>query len=1071
MGCDLQRAIDGMKGFLTERLGMSTTSEENKKEIDKKLKNIGKLQKNLRALQYSNGMVRESTYESKPVVDTYEVSSKGDKRFSALFAKFKDGKTVEQKWAEKKGYGSIEEAKNKPAKSKDFNYEKEYFDIWRSWAKENPRLVEELRVASKGKKLSDQFAKTGNNQAAALTQVLKETEDKKDFEKEFRSKRPSAVDHVGKEVGKYKMATQAIADGKTDSTAGFVKEFYGDKANTGEYTKNDVVYVSTNGNRAGRVAPVKDGKLQGEYKNLDKAMSVGATIVADTKAHLDKTGKYNVGELEIAEYLSKNGYERVEDTKDGVGIWKKAEKKADEGRLVWNEKAGTVTMKDGKTSLKVETLDELVELSKEFNKLVTKGDEKLNKEENVKWFEELFRELDKKGINFKPVTLKFDKSLKMAGQHTTSTGTITLNPTIVTDAYPMKVVLHEYAHAITAKGLAEDKVAKKFVEDLMEHVKKENPGIEKMYGMTNADEFLAEAVSSPKFQRELSKISPFRGRGIVESVKAVFNRLLGRLGVKEANALTEALEVVVKIANGEKMEEEENALTKYQRTYGGIDDISWMEEEEPTKTEKPKANKESLTEEQQEVFDSMLEFFENGKDNKFVLDAAGGTGKTYTVGKVADALKAQGIGIKYLAPTHAAKEVLIAQGIKKVNTLASALGYKLDEATGKFERDPEAESKISAGDYVVVDESSMLTEAMYGALMGELGKEGKVVFMGDRAQLPPIRTEEDNKNKKSEVSPALEAMNGETVKTLTKVVRFDEKSKIGSITKDLRENSLKDKPENVYEVLKDVKAEGNLVVVGTLAKAVDRFVEQFKENKSSVIVTFNNQTRMDISQSVGSLNKTIREKLEPKYMNEFVKGDVIVAYNTLTLDEDNVIGNSSRMEISSASDPKNKTYNYEYKSKYGRVEVQETVEVQTVTTVDGKKFDVLTPKGKIGLANRVKELEAKAKVTPRTWSYVYGVKQLTAQKALDAEFGYAVTSHKAQGQSYDNVVVMLDNINGGTGARDPKSKAAATYVAMSRPKKELTVMTTRLVEGNTSGISNQNQGTIAGTIKNTIGCK
>ncbi len=142
---------------------------------------------------------------------------------------------------------------------------------------------------------------------------------KKDFRSEFKSKRPSAAKWVDKELAKFDVATQAISDGTNNSTAGFVKDFYGDKANTGIYTKDDVIYLSTNGKRAGRVIPVKNGVLQGAYKNIDKAIETGAKFVADTSKHLASTGKYNVGEVELAEYLQSKGY--VREDKDGYGLW------------------------------------------------------------------------------------------------------------------------------------------------------------------------------------------------------------------------------------------------------------------------------------------------------------------------------------------------------------------------------------------------------------------------------------------------------------------------------------------------------------------------------------------------------------------------------------------------------------------------------------------------------------------------------------------------------------------------------------------------------------------------------
>ncbi len=104
----------------------------------------------------------------------YEVSSLGDKRFSALTARLKSGKTIEEAWAAAKGYPSIRAAKGKPAKSRNFDYWGVYLGLWEKWAAENPRGIEELERVSRGKVLTDQFAKTDNNQARALATIINE---------------------------------------------------------------------------------------------------------------------------------------------------------------------------------------------------------------------------------------------------------------------------------------------------------------------------------------------------------------------------------------------------------------------------------------------------------------------------------------------------------------------------------------------------------------------------------------------------------------------------------------------------------------------------------------------------------------------------------------------------------------------------------------------------------------------------------------------------------------------------------------------------------------------------------
>lgn len=157
---------------------------------------------------------------------SYEVSTRGDKRFSALVATFKEGtviegvdvggKTVEyvyQNVIKKSGKGKApakgsivdlyetdsegfpvwlaweykfpKDFWNKLYNTKiteftkedreDFSYYVGYLPLWREWAAQNPDLIEELRAKVKGKTLTDQFANTRVSQARALAQILNES--------------------------------------------------------------------------------------------------------------------------------------------------------------------------------------------------------------------------------------------------------------------------------------------------------------------------------------------------------------------------------------------------------------------------------------------------------------------------------------------------------------------------------------------------------------------------------------------------------------------------------------------------------------------------------------------------------------------------------------------------------------------------------------------------------------------------------------------------------------------------------------------------------------------------------
>lgn len=110
----------------------------------------------------------------------YEVSSAGDKRFSALFARLKDGRSVEEAYQlDVKGYratgaSSWRAGKGKPplrALDRDQLWA-EYLALWQLWACENPSLVADLRQCAGGRPLTDRFASSPISQARALAAIL-----------------------------------------------------------------------------------------------------------------------------------------------------------------------------------------------------------------------------------------------------------------------------------------------------------------------------------------------------------------------------------------------------------------------------------------------------------------------------------------------------------------------------------------------------------------------------------------------------------------------------------------------------------------------------------------------------------------------------------------------------------------------------------------------------------------------------------------------------------------------------------------------------------------------------------
>ena len=120
--------------------------------------------------------------------------------------------------------------------------------------------------------------------------------------------------HVVKDQKKADKANKFIGRGSSKSSTNQYAQDFNDAANTGEYNSDDVVFLSVEGNRTGR--------LPLDRTELKKATDVGATIITDIEA--DRNRPYNVGEREAAEFLTQQGYVEVK-----PGEWKKSKQSVD----------------------------------------------------------------------------------------------------------------------------------------------------------------------------------------------------------------------------------------------------------------------------------------------------------------------------------------------------------------------------------------------------------------------------------------------------------------------------------------------------------------------------------------------------------------------------------------------------------------------------------------------------------------------------------------------------------------------------------------------------------------------
>ena len=189
-----------------------------------------------------------------------------------------------------------------------------------------------------------------------------------------------------------------------------------------------------------------------------------------------------------------------------------------------------------------------------------------------------------------------------------------------------------------------------------------------------------------------------------------------------------------------------------------------------------------LTEDQKRACDKILEFLNdpNPPTLAVCLCGAGGTGKTFLIKYILELSGYANSVIGLAAPTHKAVRVLAQATGRKVNTIQSDLGLRLNVDVDNFDInnppfDPLAEKKIQGYKLYVVDEASMIGRNLKILIERECKAHGcRIIYMGDSCQLPPVNERTSS------------CFTGIPVFTLNEIVRQDASNPIAHTLELLR---------------------------------------------------------------------------------------------------------------------------------------------------------------------------------------------------------------------------------------------------------------------------------------------
>lgn len=463
-----------------------------------------------------------------------------------------------------------------------------------------------------------------------------------------------------------------------------------------------------------------------------------------------------------------------------------------------------------------------------------------------------------------------------------------------------------------------------------------------------------------------------------------------------------------------------------------------------------------FTNDQQIAYEGLIKFINDNydpKDYKRALVGAAGTGKTFLLNAVINNCRMSYSKIGISAPTHKAcrviQESINIRGLN-INTLQSDLGLRLNLDINNFDInnppfDPKGRVKIEGYSLYIIDESSMINRKLL-MFIEDVCKRNKckIIYVGDESQLPPVG---------ESISSAFR--NVKSYK-LNQVVRQGDDNPISNILEILR-NDIRNKTYNFLEYIikhpyefNDDNTKGYQICNTTEfnKQVVNQFNnEEFTKNVDLVkLISYTNN-------NVNNWNKIIRNAIIKDADKSIItKNDLITSYVTIVDDfNECVIVNSEEYILKDVINYRHPTYDIDgfmirFTSIHGGKDTNPLFVVDHTNIANLAKYcnianSLITNAKSATKATRADRWKSYYKfkeacllitsVGDRTGNILY---------KRDIDYGFALTAHKSQGSTYENVLVDVNDIvfdKYGMPYPSCEEVNRRLYVACSRAKNKL----------------------------------
>ena len=449
------------------------------------------------------------------------------------------------------------------------------------------------------------------------------------------------------------------------------------------------------------------------------------------------------------------------------------------------------------------------------------------------------------------------------------------------------------------------------------------------------------------------------------------------------------------------------------------------------------ANFPFLATEKQDVMLKLLSIFifETDKESLFLLKGYAGTGKTTVISTFVNTLQFTGKKAVLLAPTGRAAKVISVYSQRPAFTIHKKIYFPKKQSNGSlsFVLHPNKHTNT----FFIVDEASMIPDEKQhqnsfesSSLLDDLisyvysGKNCKLIFVGDTAQLPPV---------KLTMSPALDS------DILTKHYFKDVKEI--ELDEVMRQHENSGVLFNATQLRKLIQNDGNPFQFQIKFPDIKRLEDGY-EIEDAILDAYNSNGVEDTAFIVRSnkraneYNRQIRMQIRGQE-NMISTGDyiMIVKNNYFWLDETSLAGfiaNGDICEVLRIFSIK-EIYGFSFAEVTLRmIDYPEMIPFETVLLLDTltSESPSLTYEDSNKLYQAIKEDYAEE---TSNYKQLLAIKKNPYFNALQVKFSYAITCHKSQGGQWKTVFVEQPYLPDGVS----KEYYRWLYTAITRAQEKL----------------------------------